>query len=363
MNEVKKKYSIKILLLVLEYIKSKNKQIKLSIKSSSNEDIEGFINEDIFFEFGQLLMLFYVFNLDNICKKNIKYSNNTFYINEKVIEVKIRNELLSSSEDIVNFIIDKSVYKKILTLGELKYVNKEHLKDIQDGFKTAYDILIDMKFQLINYIKSFKCDLSDVIENINFLNPNDLELQIKLIEISLSNYYSPNKVNDSKRFIEDNISYASEVLDKYIDKAIYGIGSYGIELMWIGKFDKTIKPTIGINIYVSVLLAYIGEVKEDRYYIQAAKYSINPLLKYLDKKKKNISEVKENKEFIDLLTLLYLLNSYIDFSELDKFIKENLELFSLVRSKDKTKYDLKIEENILEDIKYKALDKIECIIV
>lgn len=341
-----------IFLHLLKLVNDKNNRLNLQVKFNDTTSNSSDLNDNIFFQAGQLLMFFYIFNIQNLKRNNIKYFNNTFYINDLLfsqIDEIHTNHI--TSEDIINYMIENSIFtKEVLPLNILD-INDVNLNILKEGFKLTYETLIDEKINILHFLNNNlpKNQYPYLFNTLKILSPHDLSIQLEFINLKYRKCISKNKIlidllntsNDYFTFIQT----ATKYLDIFTQNAFIGSGDYGIELMWIGFINNRLQPIKEKNIYISLLFAYIGKLTDNTYYIQTAKHAIHPLLKYLDFKNK-LSKEDAN----ELIHLLYLLNFYIHFDTLNKFITDNNNLFDSISPNTKLKYSSSPDEVILNYI-------------
>lgn len=338
--------------LLLKFLNNNNSSLNILFNTDNNISTKK--DDNIYFFSGQLLMLLYICNVNNFDNKNIKYFSNTFYIStinyNYLPQTNIQN---STSESIIDDILYKSVFYKDYLPNGIKPLYDENLIDLENGFKLIYTILMKKKLEIIKLIESINLNIntSFLIQNLLLINPHDLELQLQFIKIK---YNKVIYINDSLK----NLKYESKNMDNFIDNSclylnlliknsIIGSGKYGLELMWIEYLNNTLYPTRIDNINFSLLSAFVGKKLNSKYYLEATKNSINPLLSYIDS---FIENNLINDDILEVFKLLYLLNQYIDFSNLNNFINTNFKNKYFKNIKINNINNLKIEKTIFDYI-------------
>lgn len=355
------------LLLLIDFINNRC-NLTLEVSFINSRDFESEFDCDIFFKAGQLLMFLYVLNIKNVSRENIKYRNNKFYIYMPINNSNEINIKKITAENIIINLIDKSTYNQEFLPEYLENINKENLFQIERGFELTYKLFIDEKINLINFLNKYviKNSYINLIENIQLLNPHDLNIQLKFIRLKfqreLITIKSLKKLISQKNNHANFIESSRNVLDILIKNSIISLDENGIELMWIGYTNNKLEPTRYKNIYIAILLSYIGKTMSEKYYLQAAKQSLNPLLMDLVDSTIDYKKICGN-EYYDVLKLLFLLNNYIEFEELDNFIEKNPSLFNLISLEDKLKCNSETETFILEYIYNKSLDLLNSLIL
>ncbi len=356
------------LLLLVNFINNRIYRFNLEVSIVNNKDIVSKFNSDIFFKSGQLLMFFYIVNINNKSRGNIKYNNSKFYIYLPLNSTSKDYMNNTTSEDIINDLIEKSTYNEEFLPIELGSIIEEDLMEIENGFELMYKIFINEKMNLINYLNEYNIEdnYSNLIKDIKLLNPHDLEIQLKLIRLKFENKLIKNelieKLINCRENHDDFIEHSKMVLDLLIKNAIIALDNNKMQLMWMGYINKKLEPIKYRNIYLAILFSYIGKKTSEKYYLQIAKQSINPLLIVSKDLKGNYKSMLDN-EYYEVLKLLYLLNNYIEFRELNIFIEENKDLFDLIRLEDKIKCNYDTENLILESVYNKSLDLLSLLIL
>lgn len=298
---------------------------KLLIKNKFKNE---FIYDNfIFFNLGQLLSIFYLFNINNLIRKDITYSNGTFFIKDLFNKKTIVNTMDSDCMLIAQNIIDKSIYNKEFLPDQIKINNYYEYNDIKSGFVETYTNLLNNKIYLTKLLQNYNNEnlLIDIIDNLRSLNYNDLNRQIKLLDIKFKNDYS-NFDSKKEEFIYSEINSKNfidlgcYIADDLIENSIIGIHNNDIEITWIGYIDNNIQPLFYRNIYVSLFLSYLYQNTDKKYYLQASIQALKPALRYLN------NYNKKDEHYLNILKSLYTLNSMLDITTLKNFINLNSRL-------------------------------------
>ncbi|PRR79657.1 hypothetical protein [Clostridium vincentii] len=358
------------LFLLRDFINN-NCKLNLKVSVSNTKEIVSKVDNNMFFKAGQLLMFFFITNVNNLRRENIKYDKETFYIINSPVNKIDENYIKSpTSENIIVDMIYKSTYNKEVLPIEVESISRENLHELKRGFELTYKTMINEKINLINFLQ--KCELKNsylnLIKDIKLLNPHELNVQLQFIELRYSKNLIKNELLEKVISCKDNydefISASSELLDLFIKNAIIGFGENGLELMWIGYIDESLEAIKYRNIYIAIFFEYIGEVTSNKYYLQATKHSVNPLLTYIN----NLNDDEKlvyNEEYYEMLKLLYLLNDSIELNyiELDKVIQKNTKTFSSMALREKIRYSSNTDKIILEFIQNKSLDVLHSVIL
>lgn len=326
---------------------------KLIVKNTFKNE---FIYDNfIFFNLGQLLSLFYLFNINTLNRKNITYVNRTFFIKDLFNKKDIINTIDSDCMFIAQNIIDKSVYNIEFLPSELKINNNYEYNYIKSGFIETYTALLNNKIYLTKLLQNYNNEelFTNTINNLRSLNYNDLNKQIKLLDIKLKNNYS-NYNSKKEEFVcskinsRDFIDLGCHIADDLIENSIIGIHNNDIEITWIGYIDENIQPLFYKNIYISLFLSYLYQNTDKKYYLQASIQSLNPALRYL-----NYNEKDEN--HLSILNSLYTLNSILDIPALNNFINLNSSLLKKYNINSSHKNNM---NKYLLDISIKTINNI-----
>ncbi|MBW9173998.1 hypothetical protein [Clostridium estertheticum] len=355
------------LLLLKEFINN-NCKLNLKVSVTSTKGIVSKVDNNMFYEAGKLLMLFFIVNVNNLQRKNIKYAKETFYIINSPVNNIAENYIKNpTSENIITDIIYKSTYNKEVLPIEITSVTSENLNELKKGFELVYKTIINEKTNLINFLQKceFRKNYLTLIKDIKLLSPHDLKVQLQFIELKYSKNLIKNelleKVICCKNNYDEFISASNEFLDLLIENATIGFGENGLELMWIGYIDERLEAIKYKNIYIAIFFAYIGKVTANKYYLQTTKHCVNSLLTNVNDDEKLLY----NDEYYEMLKLLYLLNNSmeLDYKALDKVIEKNTKLFDLIDFKSEIKYSSNKDEIMLEFICNKSLDILHFVIL
>ncbi|MBU3093845.1 hypothetical protein KPL35_17585 [Clostridium sp. CF011] len=320
-------------LLLKDFINN-NCKLDLKVSFTNTKEIVSKVDNNMFYEAGKLLMVFFIVNINNLQRKNIKYDKETFYIiNSSVNKIAENHIKKPTSENIIADIILKSTYNKEVLPIEVASVTRENLDELKKGFELVYKTIINEKINLINFLENCepKNIHSNLIKDIKLLSPHDLKVQLQFIELKYSKKLIENelleKVICCKNNYNEFISASTELLDLLIENATIGFGENGLELMWIGYIDERLEAIKYKNIYIAIFLAYIGKITANKYYLQATKQSVNSLLTYVNDDEEKLIY---NDEYYEMLKLLYLLNDSMElgYIELNKAIQKNTKLFA-----------------------------------
>ena len=346
-------YSITdIFLLLFQFLNKNTTHFNFRLSFQAQQNKSNIVNSDLYYDSGELLMLFYVFNLSNLEPTNIAFSNNTFYFNKQLNLQKTESSItLMTSENIINDIIRKSVYfKESLPKAYLNTSSKD-LTYLKNGFENAYNSFITNKMDIIEYLSSLgiKNQYPHLFNKLKILNPQDLSMQLHFIDLKYTNTIPKNIVNRNISIYEDNLNsfFIDNLyyLDLLIKNGIIGSGENGLEIMWLGYLKDTIQPIKEKNIYIALLFVYASRLAKNKYYLESAKNCINPVLQYI---KNNIKLYTSESSII--IKLLYALNYMINFDNLNKFIQDNPEPFSLISLNEKKQLENNPDKLITQTI-------------
>lgn len=358
-------------LLLIDFINSKNLKLNLNVVVDYNKNLIFEDNQNIFFEFGQLFMFFYITNTNVKDMSITRYTEGRLYV--EISETDSNESYFNgiTAENIIYKLIDKSTYNKKLFLEGLDFTDKiddKSLLDIQYGFELTYKTFIKEKIHLINVLN--ECEPNDIyfnlIKDIKLLNYHDLEMQLNFIKLKFQGELPKNKLVEKVISVKHNynkfIENSKNLLYTLTMNGILSFYNNKVELMWIGYIDCELKPIKYMNIYIATYFAYIAKNTEKKYYLQSAKNSLNPLLADIVNIDDNCKDALGNNRH-HMLELLYLLNHYIEFDELNRIINKNIELFSNVKLGHKSKNDLDIENIILKSIYDDTLNLLKLLVL
>lgn len=359
------------ILLLKDFINN-NCKLDLKVSVTNTKEIVSKVDNNMFYEAGKLLMVFFIVNINNLQRKNIKYAKETLYIIDSPVNKIAENYIKKpTSENIIADIILKSTYNKEVLPIEVASVTRENLDELKKGFELVYKTIINEKINLMNFLEECgpKNIHSNLIKDIKLLSPHDLKVQLQFIELKYSKNLIQNELLGKVICCKDNydefISASTEFLDLLIENATIGFGENGLELMWIGYIDERLEAIEYKNIYIAIFFEYIGKVTGNKYYLQATKHSINPLLSYINNLNDDEEKLIYNDEYYEMLKLLYLLNDSmkLDYIELNKAIQKNTKLFASMDLKDGINYNSNKDEIMLEFIFNKSLELLHFVIV
>lgn len=352
---------IDVFFSVIKFIKNKNSKINLDICINKNSNITLKKDCDMFFKCGQFLMFIYAFKINKLLSEDINYNNGQFFI--KLSNINFNQTILNktSCEDIAKDIINNSTYKKDCmpnAISNIKFKNNNDFKEFEKGFILTYKTFINEKNNLVKFLENSPVtDFSlSLIKNIKILNPKDLDMQLKFIRLRYLNKIESNPLlNDLVYFKQSNdefINLSKEFLDILTQNSIIGIHNNSMEFMFIGYINGELKPTGINNIYISIYFSYIAKVTENKYYETSALYSLIPVL-HSDSSDYNT----------EILELMYLLNNYICFKELEEFINNNIYLFKDISKSYKKSCITNCENLILKSVQEKSLYMLKSVFI
>lgn len=303
-------------------------QVNLDITKDFSYDLNFFFNS------GKLLALLYLFNINNLSKSDISYHKGTFYIKNPFDKVQYNTLLKSDCINIAKNIISNSVYYKEFFPPEILYVSSKNYENIENGFKSQYTLLLKNKLSLIKLIKNYEMDayLSQVINNLNMLNYNDLNRQLTLLQIRFKKNINGIANNP------DLTSNVYSIADSLIENSIIGIYKNEIEITWIRYSKKQIKPLNQNNIYISFFFAYLSKEEDNKYYLQLALQALPPAVRYF-----SVNVNKQPRAYNDFIYIIYFLNSITNSSVIKDFITANNINLS---KNDNMVYDYNFEDNL-----------------
>lgn len=344
-----KEDGVKKIMVLVNYLNYLRDQKKLII--NKNKNIETKVDEEMFFHSGKLLAILLILKEVNFSRHNIKYRNKMFFIQKAEYNKNLLNKKIVTSKNIIEDIIKNSVYNIEFLPYEIRNINFKNVYEIKRGFICEYKILIKNKIKLTQLLEKEK-NYDYVIEALKLLNPKDLNFQSRLIELRFGiNFNRCRQISKIREeIVNKNIftDFCKRYIDKYINYGIIGIGKYGMELMWIAYYNKKLGPLNYRNIYMSLLLAYLGDKECNKYYLQSANYAINSVLSYADEYK------SELKKYIDVLELL---NKYLKNKNLNLYIRSNLK-----RKVAENEYIIDYNKKILKSIN-NSLEVLEKIVL
>lgn len=350
-----------------EFITDRNEQLNLTV-------LEEWINindfkkdDEIFFKSGQLLMFLYVFSVINLPKENIKYLDGTFFL--KLSKDNFCNQLCikADSKSIAYDIINKSIYTKFCFQNNFNIESSlmyKNLNDFKRGFKICYETFLSEKINIMRFLenKGLENICLNFIRNLKMLTPRDLKIQLHFINIKARKAFVPNSMIEKVLLIKNDkaefISLSTKLLDLVNENSLIGINNDGkLETTWIKCIDEKLCP-IGIeSIYIAAYFSYISKATNNSYYSQSAKSSLMPLFHLCESDYKNI--MNDNK----ILSSIYLLNEYIDCSELSNFVEYNPKLFMTISNSYKKDCILNADNLIFQCIIDNSLDVLKSIIL
>lgn len=347
-----KSIKLELFIDVIRYLNNYLYYEKYKIIIKEFEEIESEYDKNIFFKAGQLLTMFYIFNIEGLDAENIKYKKGTFYI-KNLFNI---NSFIDYEDNhciaIAKNIIRQSVYSKEFLPSNITYISLTEIKDIEEGFINLYKIMIKEKSDLINIIRShgeLKI-FTDIIKKINMLNYKDLHRQLEIIRYRFvhqyRNYAILKNENNKKQFEKKCL----EVADKLIESSIIGIHNRDIEITWIGYIKNKIVPIEYKNIYIALFFTYLSERTDKSYYLASAIQAIRPVIRNFDFNYNNVN----HKEFIIELNVFTILNKTIQDKVLSDFIENNYEVFT----EYKKEINWLIPKDVLVDKVIKIINKI-----
>lgn len=307
------------------------------------------MNNELFYEVGRLLMALYLTS-NHSSKIKLKYCDNNIYIcikNESDLSRCI-NEV--TAEEITRDLISKSVYNIEFLPDNIKAINMQKLSYIKEGFQQAYNECINSKIRWIKHLETRDERYGELINNINMLNINDLNKQLKLLDIRFNSIV----VNDEKNIWDgkDSVESYCKVLDKYIQDAVIGMGENGLELMWMESDNGIIRPTMLDNVYIGLVLSYIYYITQNRYYYQSVIQTLNPVINYF-----NNNEARDEV----IMLIIYFINKISPYNKLDFIINKYINK-SILDGKYTNNED-EVIDIILQIINDKCIEKLSKIIL
>lgn len=307
------------------------------------------MNNELFYEVGRLLMALYLTS-NHSSKIKLKYCDNNIYIcikNESDLSRCI-NEV--TAEEITRDLISKSVYNIEFLPDNIKAINMQKLSYIKEGFQQAYNECINSKIRWIKHLETRDERYGELINNINMLNINDLNKQLRLLDIRFNSIV----VNDEKNIWDgkDSVESYCKVLDKYIQDAVIGMGENGLELMWMESDNGIIRPTMLDNVYMGLVLSYIYYITQNKYYYQSVIQTINPVITYF-----NNNEARDEV----IMLIIYFINKISPYNKLDFIINKYINK-SILDGKYTNNED-EVIDIILQIINDKCIEKLSKIIL
>lgn len=307
------------------------------------------MNNELFYEVGRLLMALYLTS-NHSSKIKLKYCDNNIYIcikNESDLSRCI-NEV--TAEEITRDLISKSVYNIEFLPDNIKAINMQKLSYIKEGFQQAYNECINSKIRWIKHLETRDERYGELINNINMLNINDLNKQLRLLDIRFNSIV----VNDEKNIWDgkDSVESYCKVLDKYIQDAVIGMGENGLELMWMESDNGIIRPTMLDNVYMGLVLSYIYYITQNKYYYQSVIQTLNPVITYF-----NNNEARDEV----IMLIIYFINKISPYNKLDFIINKYINK-SILDGKYTNNED-EVIDIILQIINDKCIEKLSKIIL
>lgn len=332
--------------ILLNYLKDNNSSIEINcIDNNSFYDI---FDENLFYLSGQLLAILYALNID---KNDISYSENTFNISN----ISIKNYFTicnyePTSENLITSMINSSVFFKNYLPLNINVISEKNLIDLESGFKFSYNIFTNNKLDILTSLNPLNIDNHISTNTLSMLNNNDMLRQLKFLRIKYGKYTSKNKlllamknkINIMDKFIKSSCLF----LDLAIESSILGFGKYGLQRMWIEYNNNVIQPTKLNNIYFALIFAFISKNTNKNIYLEVCKNSISPLLSYIDL---SIQNKKIDSEIISSINILYILNLYINFSELNDFLNNNILTKNICKKSTSSNVENKVFNYIVEN--------------
>lgn len=133
---MKKRISNDLLLntLLLKDFINNNGKLDLKVSVTNSKEIVSKFDNNMFYETGKLLMFFFIANVNNLQRKNIKYAKETLYIIDSPVNKIAENYIKKpTSENIIADIIVKSTYNKEVLPIEVASVTRENLDELKKG--------------------------------------------------------------------------------------------------------------------------------------------------------------------------------------------------------------------------------------
>lgn len=324
-----------------------SKDLNLKIKFGEY-NIDSELDENMFLRSGYILMILYILNAN--FNGEIKYNEGIFYI--KDIEKSNTKFIDSKVENIIEDIINKSIYYKSFLPNYNEEDTAKNIKDIETGFERAYKFFIDKKQDLIKDLDPNKN--IELINMLKILSYNDLEMQRKFLRIKFRYPNEDNLLLNKLKGYEncDNsfVESSCKFLDSILEKSIIGMDKHGLEMMWIQYDNGKIVPTKFNNIYIAIYLKFISMIEDNKYYLESAKQTINPLLS------------EEYQLSMELFKILYLNKNFLDYDGVKEYIRKNESLAESISYEDKEKLTIDTEKKAMKFIKDKTFNVLDNII-
>ncbi len=241
---------------------------------------------------GQLLALLYILNCRGF--KNINMVPQPQYpvlndLDDIFVCMEKNLSLNTSSMNIVQDIIDSSVYKIDFLSEEFELLAKSYISSIKCGFVYYYKLILKYKSEFTELLKSLFSSnssyLAIITTRVYGLTENDLKRQLYLLDarFAIENMNkTPIAFADDNSFnrIEKNplLSLGISLGDHLIQKSIIGLNGSTISRNWITtvRTGKDIIPSPGCydlydgNSGIALFLLYLGIITEKEYFINAA---------------------------------------------------------------------------------------------
>ena len=302
-----KEFNSKIFNKIINIINEKN-SISNSLNLCELKNTHLHYNDKFFYSSGQILFLFYIFNINCLYGKNI----------ENLILQDTR------SDSIAKNYIANSIYTINYLPKEIDNINDSQLTLIKKGFSVAYNSILSEKTTVIEFIENNDTLENNLklITNVRALNYNDLNIQLQLIDIRYKNIYVNILFQDLQNLKDLNIDKIIDLCCPYaeilIQNSLLGIYNNSMERTWIGFINKEIKPIGYYNIYISLFLSYLGKISSKDYYINVAKEAIKPAIRDISY---NISYIKD---INNINATFYIVNNIIKSKYLNDYINSNM---------------------------------------
>lgn len=294
----------------------------------------------LFFKAGQLLFLLYIFNINNLKRKEISYNDCTFYILDLFNKEFFIDDLTSfDCESIAYNFIKNSVYRINFLPIKVTTVNDDRLLELKNGFTFSYNVLLNEKITILNTLENSdnKLIFTNLIRNLKLLNPNDLNKQLKIITIRYKNKYIQEDFQklscDALLSYDEFIRLQSNFTPNLIQNAIIGVNDNDFSLTWVGFIDNTLIPLGYRNIYIALFLGYLSVVLNNTHYFQCCIQAINTSIKNFDINKNNLLQSNKKAELSKILKSFHLLSQLISYEKLTAFILDNKNLIDYFKIK------------------------------
>lgn len=294
----------------------------------------------LFFKSGQLLFLFYIFNINYLERNKIKYNNNIFYVLDLFnSEYLIEDLSIYDCESIAWDFINHSAYNINFLPVEVTYITNNQILEIQSGFRLAYDILLKEKIDILNTLESSENTIffTNLIKNLKLLNQNDLDKQLKFINIRYKNQYNlENPLSNDYLEYHEFIKSQKKFTPNLIQNAIIGIDNGDFAVTWMGFIENKVIPLGYRNIYIALYLGYLSNNIDNKHYLQSCIQAVNTSIKDFNLNKKKLLKPSKKIELSKILYVFYILNKLISYERLNSFILENKSLFTSYILEDPT---------------------------